>query len=1445
MRFFRKKSYIVNRKSSGVALVVTLILLAVTLVMAVAFLAVSRRERGSVTTQTDTTTAKQASDAALALAEAQIVSDIYISTNPYVSRLYVTTNYASSYGFATGSANPTNVNYNGEEIPPGTPLSQADFVQNIANLYYSPAPPVYATNLVRHTNELQFYLDLNRNGLYDSNGLVTNLDVNFKGLGTTNLEVGDPEWIGVLEHPDAPHGPNNRFIARYCFIAVPADSLDLNSIHNQVIDTPASAPSPGSSLAVYFNTQDAYFRDQGVGTWEMNLAAFLADVNADRWGQVIGTPANGNNTYYFYDYNPTPPPHYSEGLAFSDAQALIAWRYANNYYSLDTPDNIFGNPAGFVFANNGIDGFGLQRQITFDTNFFNFNAAAPWPGANNPNNFFSSPSELFDTNRSSIPFVTSLIDVGSSNATYDRYTFYRLLSQLGTDSQPESGRLNVNYSNAVVGCDFNGVMTNFSFVPGLETNCLPWQPQTFFTAAANLLLHAYTTEWYESGPSNYLQTYYGITTPNYLGLSGVGVTNVQYYPLNASFTGQTNQIPDFGVTNIPVLVNNQFVYTPAVNRLLQLAANIYDASTNISSSTAILNLRSGVNGMSNYPSIFRPVFWVTNEFSYAYNQNFTNIYIKGFTYTPYATNGIGDAIFDLPVELTALPQGLTQTNVWGVPWILGAKKGFPSLDKAEIESSVFVERLLQFNRNTNGATGSTFPYGRNYTTNQMFIMGISNFFGTVDANTYSENYGSGVSVVARDSLQMGMVMTNENKNSASVFNAFFSSQTNVLSPWLAHSNTMLLGTNIFQYFLTAAGNSVYGFNYPNYSVPMLLNTGNIIWTTNASFAYYDTPRPVSFPSLPGYFFTGPCFIPGYLDPSNFLDSGTPPMSQMFFSMTNRMQVFMVDSAGGILDYVQLGGMSSTVNINTNIADESQYPQGSPNLATYQQGLWSTNYYAGSTPYGVYLQFLVSTENKAVPVPPDGDNGGNWATTQVPGTMDTGPAAQQAFCAAFFSPENRAPYNNAIGGYVSNTQNSIQAPFTPIRVATQKFVYEANDPLVHYLASDMNDHSSSTNTLLKDQPILSKLSSPNDRYAPWGYLGLSWPGSVYYDGNPFNMAYKDPLVRGSDNWDFPTNKYPTIGWLGRVHRGTPWQTIYLKSTNLLQYVYQVPNSGTAPSGLYTWQLWSGDQNAYDAVNAAPVQDRILFDLFTATPYENATRGQLSINVGAADPDNNLAGLAAWSALLSGVVVLSNNIPNTTLGVSRAQAQAPITNQFWPGSTALTIQPAGLSGFNSPLGQIVQSINLTRRNFINIDSLTNVFEHVGDILSVPMLSDASPFLSITDDVPTFLAGNHMAQITNGISDEMYEWLPQQVMSLLTVSGRPQSPPRYVVYCYGQTLKPAANGIVSSGTFFGLCTNYQVMAEFGARAVIRVVNAPTPANPGAQPHAVIEQYNPLPPD
>ena len=164
------------------------------------------------------------------------------------------------------------------------------------------------------------------------------------------------------------------------------------------------------------------------------------------------------------------------------------------------------------------------------------------------------------------------------------------------------------------------------------------------------------------------------------------------------------------------------------------------------------------------------------------------------------------------------------------------------------------------------------------------------------------------------------------------------------------------------------------------------------------------------------------------------------------------------------------------------------------------------------------------------------------------------------------------------------------------------------------------------------------------------------------------------------------------------------------------------------------------------------------------------------------------------------------------------------------TAFPISPAG-PGTNSGVWQLAQGIYSTRTNFLNPDGVRGVFEHPGYILSVPQLTTRSPFLN----------WNNSVQQTNGISDEMYEWLPQQVMSLLR-----EGSPRYVIYCYGQALRPAPNSLVTFSALpnqtpvFGMCTNYQVVAESAARVVVRVDGATTPS-----PRVVVESYNPLPPD
>jgi hypothetical protein len=375
-------------------------------------------------------------------------------------------------------------------------------------------------------------------------------------------------------------------------------------------------------------------------------------------------------------------------------------------------------------------------------------------------------------------------------------------------------------------------------------------------------------------------------------------------------------------------------------------------------------------------------------------------------------------------------------------------------------------------------------------------------------------------------------------------------------------------------------------------------------------------------------------------------------------------------------------------------------------------------------------------------------------------------------------------------------------------------------LVHYLATDLT----STNgaqlihnrvDLTAATPLLANLGNVNAAYQPWG--GNSMAGGTSLNPNPeFDVNYqvKDPMVYQSDNWDFPTNKLAGLGWMGRIHRGTPWQTIYMKAAPTLN--------------LDSWRRWSNDNAlltngnviTVDAPMTHPIDDYTLFDLFTTAINENASRSRLNVNQ---------TGLAAWSAILGGVDVLSNG-PT--------------------GPIPMAIAPAGVydpSNSPSPMAAIWQGINNTRgntdSNFIMFPNQT--FQHMGDVLATPQLTVASPFLN-TNGLASSGAG--------GINDEMLERIPQQVMSLLTLNQNP----RFVIYSFGQTLHPADHSLVIGGTFNGLCTNYQITAESATRAVVRVEGSmdpqytndvvhphPDPQGRFYPPHLVVEQFNVLGPD
>ena len=64
-------------------------------------------------------------------------------------------------------------------------------------------------------------------------------------------------------------------------------------------------------------------------------------------------------------------------------------------------------------------------------------------------------------------------------------------------------------------------VSNITYFANAQTNLVPWQPLQFFTIVADRMLREYSTAWFQSDPTNYLITYYGIT-PNLSGCCQCG-----------------------------------------------------------------------------------------------------------------------------------------------------------------------------------------------------------------------------------------------------------------------------------------------------------------------------------------------------------------------------------------------------------------------------------------------------------------------------------------------------------------------------------------------------------------------------------------------------------------------------------------------------------------------------------------------------------------------------------------------------------------------------------------------------------------------------------------------------------------------------------------------------------------------------------------------------------
>ena len=1275
-------------KEGGVALVVTLIMLSLVTFLTVAFLSVARRERSSMLVSQSQTDAKNAADSGLALAQSAVLAQMFALTNMHNYGLMISTNV---------------------DTAGGSPAA-------LATLQFLPRAPVYVTTNSAAAPDFRFFLDFNRNGMYETNGGYP-------------FYVGDPEWIGMLEYPNVPHGPTNRFVGRMAYIVLPASkSLDLNYIHNQA-----------KQLGV---GNDGFLRNQGYASWELNLAAFLNELNTGVWAPF---------TYQTAAIQ-------SLGISFTDAKDLLIYRYNGSYNNLQTVNLAFA-PNNFAGQAVTVDGLG-NGPLMLGGAFANYtaaqqdNSAARWSGGENLSataQRYYDMLELFTPGRTYNNFMGRFTNamngpVGSSN----NYTFYTMLAQLGVDSAAPKHRMNINYTN------------DFNLSADSATNLVRWTPEGFFTNAADLMIKA------------------GIITNVIPG--ALPVTN---YYFGSSWLG-SNYFggPPFGITNIPVYPFSY--YTPEVHRTLQVAANIYDASAG-----------------NQFPSVFRPLF-----------KNIGGaVSIVGYRYEPDATflAGLTNLNLDLPGDQLLLSNSVAGAyHVRGIPFILGARKGFPNFNEFALQTVLTATRKLELTKpfSTNAFM---FPNA----TNQMLIYGISNRFFMEAWNSYVANY------------PRALQMTVTNISAISLTNQF----TNLVTSFYTN-------TAVYNF----AANSWTGNTFQ----VVALNTVNFLTNSVMSGFSGGTNPPVITPVGPG---------------NRFSTNGFE-VPDLGLSVSNWLQFTLVDTTvtpNRLVDYVNFANLTDGLNLNAALGGISnRFAANSPGQ------FWVTNRVAGSN--GPTLGILNQIAFASTAVTPFSSNLFLWQQYNSIPMGGTNVNWEVAKMQQFITGTNQFGYRMRTSG------TNMQVPFTPTMKVYRNLSWEVNDPLVHTLASDLYrpplpfpvwdpltvyptnaivQHlgvgytaiARSTNqvprfSMLFWSPLAVQGSLPpqvkptrapipppasigdlNLAYRPWG--GKPGRTNVLSTFQDFDLSLKDPGIRRSDDWQFPNGSFANIGWLGQVHRGTPWQTLYMKS---------------AVTRTNDWYVWA---NSYET---HPTNDWRLFSVFTVAINDAASRGTLSINQ---------TNIAAWSALFSGVQVLSNNNQNVVIS---------------PNSYHLTYMVDGINKIRSQM----------------IPAGFGSFTNLGDILRVPHLTTASPFINF--GVPlwhsatnynngdwvayegriyyyyqTFATSNRppdvnlthwgpVNQVTpqmQGLTDFIYERIPMQTLSLMNL----EEEPRLVIYSYGQSLKPAERSVQVSpllGALRGISTNYTVTGEVVIRSLVRVRNAPQIGQTGPFfPQIVVESYDILPSD
>lgn len=513
-------------------------------------------------------------------------------------------------------------------------------------------------------------------------------------------------------------------------------------------------------------------------------------------------------------------------------------------------------------------------------------------------------------------------------------------------------------------------------------------------------------------------------------------------------------------------------------------------------------------GLTNQTHQGRVLPWV---FRPRFSTNEAGVFIAGYE-EEAGTSSLSRPFRDLadPGDLARLRP---DDNVYGVPLIFSATKGVPNFNEFTCQTVVQVSRYVELRK-----TSAT---DRPSATNVLYALSISNQFGLEAWNAYKDTYGGPLELRVQSWHTVALSVSN----------------------YTPHPRTLLSDRRVFATNLTLE--SWPAGHFQVVVAPPLVLLSNVVYNpvpTSDDSPFLPVTTNLNFPACGDV-------LPGIV-----------------VHCTNRLQYALVDpEANRFVDLVSFRGLNTTVPVTVPAYE-------SPSQDSGLSRFWLTSRVGGSTNVGAPTEGLVNQISASL---------GNTAlTTQqmrnwcLPADVDRAKATDllRHFCGLspinYRTLEQLRLLQRELAGKLA-----LQVPF----VFTAKFAdtwnWEVNDPAVHYLAGDLRIPgllvygfpSGITRSLCPSWNVQLPLVSLGRTNAD--YLRQQSIASRRTQ----SPAQYDMELGSPDVWSFPATPLVNLHWLDRVHRGTPWQTVYLGGRISPNPVSSYPAATAALNPTNDWPL----------------------------------------------------------------------------------------------------------------------------------------------------------------------------------------------------------------------------------------------------------------------------------